>query len=107
VVKALLDKGAAGLDFGVEGQIQGRLRSPGTDDVVVTATAEANSIEFAKPVGPSTIESDPTERIRYRCCGSARRARSIPRTRCRHRVSGPARRGRTPPTREAPLGPSQ
>lgn len=62
VGKALLDKGAAGLNLGAEGRIQGRLRSPGTDDVVVTATAESNSINFAKPEGPATIESDPAVR---------------------------------------------
>ncbi|MBV8994106.1 MAG: maleylpyruvate isomerase N-terminal domain-containing protein [Pseudonocardiales bacterium] len=65
VGKALLDKGAAGLDLGVEGRIQGRLRSPGTDDVIVTATAQGNSIEFAKPDGPATIESDPAVRTLF------------------------------------------
>lgn len=62
VGKVLLDKGAAGLDLGVEGRIEGRLRCPGTDDVIVTATAQGNSIEFAKPEGPATIESDPAVR---------------------------------------------
>lgn len=65
VGNALLDLGATSLDLGTEGRFQGRLRAPGTDDVVVTATPEGNSIEFAPPEGPATIESDPAVRILF------------------------------------------
>ncbi|HZS23086.1 MAG TPA: maleylpyruvate isomerase N-terminal domain-containing protein [Pseudonocardiaceae bacterium] len=65
VGKPLLARGAAGLDFAAEGRIQGRLRSPGSDDVIVTATAEGNSIELGKPEGPATLESDPAARTLF------------------------------------------
>jgi hypothetical protein len=65
VGKPLLARGAAGLDLTGEGRIEGRLRSPGTDDVIVTATAERNSIELGKPEGPATIESDPAVRTLF------------------------------------------
>jgi hypothetical protein len=65
VGKPLLARGAAGLDFAAEGRIQGRLRSPGTDDVIVTATADGNSIELGKPEGPATLESDPATRTLF------------------------------------------
>lgn len=58
VGKPLLARGAAGLDLDTEGSVYGRLRAPGTDDIVVAATAEGNSIEFAAPEGEATIESD-------------------------------------------------
>jgi hypothetical protein len=65
VGNALLDLGATNLDLGTEGRFQGKLRAPGTDDVVVTATRERNSIAFAPPEGAATIESDPAVRTLF------------------------------------------
>jgi Mycothiol maleylpyruvate isomerase N-terminal domain len=65
VGKPLLARGAAGLNLTADGRLQGRLRSPGTDDVIVTATAEGNSIALGKPEGPATIESDPAVRMLF------------------------------------------
>ncbi|MFD9637583.1 maleylpyruvate isomerase N-terminal domain-containing protein, partial [Streptomyces violascens] len=55
VGRPLLAKGRAGLDLGPEGRVAGRLRTPGTDDIVVTAGPEGNSIRLAAPEGPATI----------------------------------------------------
>jgi hypothetical protein len=65
VGKPLLRRGAAGLTLAAGEQLEGRLRSPGTDDVVVTATAEGNDVTFAKPEGPATIECDPAVRALF------------------------------------------
>jgi hypothetical protein len=62
LAQALRYRGAAGLDLGPYGRIDGRLRAPGTDDVVVSATRNGNNFEFAAPEGPATIESDPAVR---------------------------------------------
>ncbi|MEU6665843.1 maleylpyruvate isomerase N-terminal domain-containing protein [Streptomyces sp. NPDC046727] len=59
----LLAKGRAGLDLGPEGRVEGRLRTPGTDDVLVTADADGTSIRLAAPEGPATIESDAAVRV--------------------------------------------
>ncbi|MFI6470306.1 hypothetical protein ACIBL5_08590 [Streptomyces sp. NPDC050516] len=63
VGRPLLVKGRAGLDLGPEGRIEGRLRTPGTDDVVATADADGNSIRLATPEGPATIESGAATRV--------------------------------------------
>ncbi|MGW2763252.1 maleylpyruvate isomerase N-terminal domain-containing protein [Streptomyces sp. NPDC001275] len=63
VGRPLLVCGRAGLDLGPEGRVEGRLRTPGTDDIVVTADAEAGTIRFAAPEGPATIESDAATRV--------------------------------------------
>ncbi|MGB6162195.1 MAG: maleylpyruvate isomerase N-terminal domain-containing protein [Pseudonocardiaceae bacterium] len=65
VGQPLLAKGATGLDLGPESRIEGRLRAPGTDDIVITATSDGNSIHFATPSGEATIESDPAARILF------------------------------------------
>jgi uncharacterized protein (TIGR03083 family) len=65
VGKPLLRRGAAGLAIERDGPIEGRLRSPGTDDVVVTATKEGNAIGFDKPDGQATIWSDPATRVLF------------------------------------------
>jgi hypothetical protein len=61
----LLARGTIGLDLGPTGRIEGRLRVPGTDDVLVSATAEGNTIEFVPPEGDATIESDPAVRALF------------------------------------------
>lgn len=61
----LLARGAAGLDLGPTGRIEGRLRSPGTDDILVRATVAGNSIELVAPEGEATIESDPAVRALF------------------------------------------
>ncbi|MFJ9710754.1 maleylpyruvate isomerase N-terminal domain-containing protein [Streptomyces sp. NPDC101234] len=63
VGRPLLEKGRVGLDLGPEGRIEGRLRTPGTDDVVVTADADGAGIRLAAPEGPATIESDAAVRV--------------------------------------------
>ncbi|MGW1004320.1 hypothetical protein [Streptomyces sp. NPDC002520] len=58
-----LEKERVGLDLGPEGRIEGWLRTPGMDDVVVTAGAEGADIRLAAPEGPATIESDAAVRV--------------------------------------------
>lgn len=63
VGRPLLAHGSTGLDLGPDGRIEGRLRTPGTDDIVVTADADGAGIRFAAPEGPATIESDAATRV--------------------------------------------
>ncbi|MGW8728700.1 maleylpyruvate isomerase N-terminal domain-containing protein [Streptomyces sp. NPDC055808] len=63
VGRPLLARGSTGLDLGPDGSVEGRLRTPGTDDVVVTADAEGTGIRLAAPEGPATIESDAATRV--------------------------------------------
>lgn len=63
VGRPLLVKGHAGLDLGPEERFEGRLRTPGTDDVVVTADVDGAHIHRAAPEGPATIESDAAVRV--------------------------------------------
>ncbi|MGW5432507.1 hypothetical protein ACWET9_35760 [Streptomyces sp. NPDC004059] len=63
VGRPLLARGGAGLDLGPGGRIEGCLRTPGTDDIVVAADADGGSIRFAAPEGPATIESDAATRV--------------------------------------------
>ncbi|MFB6532569.1 maleylpyruvate isomerase N-terminal domain-containing protein [Streptomyces noursei] len=63
VGRPLLKRGRTGLDLGPEGRVEGRLRTPGTDDVVVVADADGASIRLAAPEGPATIESDAAVRV--------------------------------------------
>jgi hypothetical protein len=65
VGKPLLKRGAAGLQLQPGQRIEGRLRAPGTDDVLVTATSEEHTITLAKPEGQATIESDPAVRALF------------------------------------------
>lgn len=58
----LLARGATTLRLGPDQEIEARLRAPGTDDILVTATAAGNTIQFAIPEGEPTIESDPAVR---------------------------------------------
>lgn len=52
VGRPLLMRGSSGLDLGPDDRVEGRLRVPGTDDIVVTATAEGNGVDQAAPEGP-------------------------------------------------------
>jgi hypothetical protein len=63
VGRPLLVRGSAGLGMGPDGRFEGRLRTPGTDDVVVSAGPDGNGIRFAAPEGPATIESDAAVRV--------------------------------------------
>ncbi|MFD8817403.1 STAS domain-containing protein, partial [Streptomyces sp. NPDC059627] len=63
VGRPLLERGRTGLDLGPEGRVEGRLRTPGMDDVVVTADADSCGIRLAAPEGPATIESDAAVRV--------------------------------------------
>ncbi|MFG2602890.1 maleylpyruvate isomerase N-terminal domain-containing protein [Streptomyces sp. NPDC048514] len=63
VGRPLLVKGHAGLDLEPGGRFEGRLRTPGTDDVVVSADADGGGIRLAAPEGPATIESDAAVRV--------------------------------------------
>ncbi|MEV7598781.1 maleylpyruvate isomerase N-terminal domain-containing protein [Kitasatospora sp. NPDC089797] len=64
VGRPLLVKGAAGLGLGPGGSpVEGRLRVPGTDDVLVTADAGGVGIGFAAAEGPATVESDAATRV--------------------------------------------
>lgn len=61
VGRPLLAKGAKELRPGE--RIEARLRVPGTDDVLVSADAEATSIGMAGPEGPATLETDAAARV--------------------------------------------
>ncbi|MFJ8158283.1 maleylpyruvate isomerase N-terminal domain-containing protein [Streptomyces sp. NPDC094468] len=63
VGRPLLERGRVGLDLGAEGRVEGRLRTPGLDDVVVSADADGGTIRLAAPEGPATIESDAAVRV--------------------------------------------
>ncbi|MEV6839653.1 maleylpyruvate isomerase N-terminal domain-containing protein [Streptomyces sp. NPDC051133] len=63
VGRPLLERGRTGLGLGPGERVEGRLRTPGADDVVVTADAGGTSIRLAAPEGPATIESDPAVRV--------------------------------------------
>ncbi|MGV4988918.1 hypothetical protein ACWC0C_06050 [Streptomyces sp. NPDC001709] len=63
VGRPLLERGRTGLDLGPEGRVEGRLRTPGMDDVVVTADTDGGGIRLAAPEGPATIESDAAVRV--------------------------------------------
>ncbi|OBJ47850.1 hypothetical protein A9W95_05955 [Mycobacterium sp. 1423905.2] len=65
VGKPLMARGSKALALAPDQQIGGRLRSPGTDDVLVTATAEATTIELVAPEGSATIECDPAVRVLF------------------------------------------
>lgn len=58
----LLARGTTRLDLGPTGRIEGRLRAPGTDDILVAATAAGNTIKFVPQEGEATIETDPAAR---------------------------------------------
>ena len=61
----LLARGITRLDLGRDGRVEGRLRSPGTDDVLVTATPGGSTIELVAPHGEATVESDPAVRALF------------------------------------------
>ncbi|MFJ8787691.1 maleylpyruvate isomerase N-terminal domain-containing protein [Streptomyces sp. NPDC102462] len=61
VGRPLLVRGRARLTPGE--RVEGRLRTPGTDDVVVVADADGTGIRLAAPEGPATIESDAATRV--------------------------------------------
>ncbi|MFJ8493164.1 maleylpyruvate isomerase N-terminal domain-containing protein [Streptomyces sp. NPDC094038] len=61
VGRPLLERGRTGLEPGE--RVEGRLRTPGMDDVVVSADADGGSIRLADPEGPATIESDAAVRV--------------------------------------------
>ena len=63
VGRPLLARGRTDLDLGPGGRVEGRLRTPGTDDIVVVADADGSSIRLAAPEGPATIESDAAVRV--------------------------------------------
>ncbi|WEO99561.1 maleylpyruvate isomerase N-terminal domain-containing protein [Streptomyces sp. FXJ1.172] len=63
VGRPLLERGRTGLDRGPEGRVEGRLRTPGMDDVVVTADADGGTIRLAAPEGSATVESDAATRV--------------------------------------------
>ena len=65
VGKPLLARGTKHLDLEPGQRIEGRLRSPGTDDILVTASSEATTIELIAPQGEATIESDPAVRALF------------------------------------------
>lgn len=58
----LLARGTAHLGLSPDDIVEGRLRAPGTDDILITATGRGSTIELVPPDGPATIESDPAGR---------------------------------------------
>jgi hypothetical protein len=62
VGKPLLGRGLAALDRSDAPPVEGRLRVPGADDVLVRADGDGGSIEFAAADGPATLETDEATR---------------------------------------------
>ncbi|MGW1912897.1 hypothetical protein ACWCQS_19735 [Streptomyces sp. NPDC002076] len=71
VGRPLLARGSTGLDLGPDGRIEGRLRTPGTDDIVVTADADGAGIRFAAPRAPPPSRA--TRPPASCCCGGGAR----------------------------------
>ncbi len=63
VGRPLLVRGSASLELGPGSRVEGRLRTPGTDDILITADASGGTIGFAAPQGPATIECDAATRV--------------------------------------------
>ncbi len=61
VGKPLLRKGLSQLTAGRVREA--RLRSPGRDDVIISAGPDTTAIELGPPVGPAVLESDPAARV--------------------------------------------
>jgi uncharacterized protein (TIGR03083 family) len=61
----LLASGAARMNLSADDRIEGRLRAPGTDDILVTATKAGNTMALVPPEGEATIESDPAVRALF------------------------------------------
>ncbi|MEV7503779.1 maleylpyruvate isomerase N-terminal domain-containing protein [Streptomyces sp. NPDC093018] len=63
VGRPLPARGRAELDLAADERLEARLRTPGTDDIVLSADADTAGIRLAAPEGPATIESDAATRI--------------------------------------------
>lgn len=61
----LLARGSTGLDLGPTGRLEARLRAPGTDDVLITATTTGNTMDLVPAQGDATIESDAAVRALF------------------------------------------
>lgn len=61
----LLARGLADLHLDIGSGIEGRLRAPGTDDIVISASATTSSIGLVRQEGEATIESDPATRVLF------------------------------------------
>ena len=59
----LLKRGAAKLGLRGEESMNGRLRAPGTDDVIVTASADNTSIRLESPDAQAALETDTAARV--------------------------------------------
>ncbi|WP_227025723.1 maleylpyruvate isomerase N-terminal domain-containing protein [Streptomyces fodineus] len=66
VGRPLLERGRAGLDLGSKGRVEGRLRTPGMDDIVVSADADGGSVRLAAPRAPPRSRATPPYGS---CCG--------------------------------------
>jgi hypothetical protein len=65
VGKPLLARGISGLQLDSNSRIEGRLRAPGTDDILISATSTESSLRLVPPEGQAVIESDPAVRILF------------------------------------------
>ncbi|MFF5430255.1 maleylpyruvate isomerase N-terminal domain-containing protein [Streptomyces griseofuscus] len=63
VGRPLLARGRAELRLAPDERLEARLRTPGTDDIVLTADGDTAGIRLAAPDGPATIESDAATRL--------------------------------------------
>jgi Mycothiol maleylpyruvate isomerase N-terminal domain len=63
VGRPLLKKGAAALEFGGNERVEARLRVPGQDDVVVSASADSTAITLGPIQGAPTLETDAAARV--------------------------------------------
>lgn len=63
VGRPLLARGRSALALAPDERFVARLRTPGTDDVVLTADTTTAGIRLAAPEGPATIESDAAARL--------------------------------------------
>src|ERR1035441_199688 len=63
VGRPLLARGVAKLGLSPDERVEGRLRVPGADDIVVTAQRDSTSIALVAPSGEATLETDAAARV--------------------------------------------
>jgi uncharacterized protein (TIGR03083 family) len=61
----LLARGLTALQLDADSKIEGRLRTPGTDDILVSGSATESSVRLVPQEGEATIESDPATRVLF------------------------------------------
>jgi hypothetical protein len=63
VGRPLLARGVVKLGLSPGERVEGRLRVPGADDIVVTAERDSTNIALVPPSGEATLETDAAARV--------------------------------------------